>query len=122
MLRTVTLPLILVTLIGMTGCQSPETFNQSLSHAARDISQGHLEAARSSLDQAGSLASDSRQAQKVADLTAIIDGAEAMIDGRPEGAAEAWARVEDPDLRVQIRREASALGLQMHTRRQEYTP
>ncbi|MCH2134249.1 MAG: hypothetical protein MK116_10905 [Phycisphaerales bacterium] len=97
----------------MTGCQSSEAFNTSLRRATNDISHGRLDQARSSLDEAGTLASGDGERQKVHDLNAVVDGAEAMIDGDASAAAAAWSSVEDAGLRRQLRREAGAMGLDL---------
>lgn len=105
----------------MTGCHSSEAFNTSLRHATTDISQGRLGQARTSLFEADSLASDSAERQKVRDLTAVVDGAEAMIDGDSAGAAAAWSNVEDVSLRRQLQQEAEAMGLEINPSNQEDT-
>ena len=107
------------TLTAITGCQAPQAFQQSLTQATQDISQGQLDSARSSLMHARSLASGPRDRQKVDDLNAIVDGAQAMISGRATSAAQAWSRVQDPDLRKQIQREANAMGLDLDGQPQE---
>ena len=111
------IPLTLI--LGLTGCQSNEAFRASIQNAATDISQGRLDSARMTLARADSLASDTTQHQKVADLNAVINGAEAMIDGHPAAAASAWSSVEDPGLRQQIKREAEAMGISLKTNNQE---
>ena len=111
------IPLTLI--LGLTGCKSNEAFRASLQSAATEISQGRLDSARVTLVKADSLASDTSEPQKVADLNAVINGAEAMIDGHPGAAASAWSSVEDPRLRQQIRREAEAMGINLKSNNQE---
>jgi hypothetical protein len=103
----------------LIGCRSNEAFNASLHRATTDISRGHLDGARSALHEADSLATGTAERQKVADLTAVVSGAEAMIDGRSHAAAAAWSSVEDPGLRFQLKREAAAMGLQLDSNNQE---
>ena len=49
----------------------------------------------------------------VEDLNAVVDGAEAMINGDSMSAAIAWSNVQDDQLRWQLQREAEAMGLQL---------
>ena len=111
------LPLTLV--LALTGCQSNEAFQASLRSASTDISNGRLDSARLTLNEADSLASGAAEHQKVADLNAVINGAEAMIDGRPGAAASAWSSVKDARLRRQIQHEAEAMGINLNTNHQE---
>ena len=97
----------------VAGCQSNEAFHASISRATIDISKGRLEQARSTLHEADSLASAPGDRQKVEDLNAVVDGAEAMINGDSMSAAIAWSNVQDDQLRWQLQREAEAMGLQL---------
>ena len=99
----------------MTGCHSSEAFNASISRATIDISKGRLEQARTNLFEADSLASGSSEQQKVEDLNAVVDGAEAMIQGDSAGASVAWSNVEDDRLRWQLQREAKSIGLELNS-------
>tara|TARA_B100001121_G_C18566964_1_gene563157 strand:+ start:221 stop:547 length:327 start_codon:yes stop_codon:yes gene_type:complete len=103
----------------LTGCQSNEAFQASLRSASNDISNGRLDSARLTLNEANSLASGAVEHQKVADLNAVINGAEAMIDGRPEAAASAWSSVKDSRLRQQIEHEAEVMGINLKSNHQE---
>jgi multidrug resistance efflux pump len=111
----------LTVVLALTGCQSNEAFQASLHSATTDISHGRLDSARLTLDQADSLASGAVEHQKVADLNAVINGAEAMIDGQPEAAASAWSSVEDKRLRLQIQHEAEVMGINLQSNNQEDT-
>jgi len=97
----------------MAGCQSNEAFHASISRATVDISNGRLEQARATLHEADALADDPGDRQKVEDLNAVVDGAEAMINGDSTSAAIAWSNVEDDHLRWQLEREAKSMGLQI---------
>ena len=105
----------LATALLMAGCQSNEAFNASISRATIDISKGRLEQARTTLFEADSLASGPDEQQKVEDLTAVVNGAEAMINGDSVAASVAWSNVEDDNLRWQLQREAKAMGLQLES-------
>ena len=109
----------LTVVLALTGCQSNEAFQASLHSATTDISHGRLDSARLTLNEADSLASGAAEHQKVADLNAVINGAEAMIDGRPQAAASAWSSVKDARLRQQIQHEAEVMGINFKSNNQE---
>lgn len=103
----------------MTGCQSSKAFHTSIQQATRDISDGRLDAARLEIIQADRLASDISDEQKVEDLTAIVDGAQAMIDGDPNAANAAWSSIHDDELRWQLEQEARSAGLVVNSNHKE---
>jgi hypothetical protein len=90
-----------------------QAFRDQLARTAQAVNAGDLEEAKSQLRQARSSTTTTRQAQKVEGLEQLIAGAEALRAGDPEGARSAWARIEEPHLRREVRHKARLIGLEV---------
>jgi hypothetical protein len=116
------LSLCLATNGGLIGCSSdaPPARPAVNPHAAylthlnattQAINAGDLRTARAQLDQAASTARSPLHRAQVADLDALLLGAEALMLGDGQSAREAWSNIDDPQLRGQVRDRAATLGL-----------
>ena len=117
--------LLLATVALLTGCAagpaaSPEpvvvdhqAFRNQLVRTTQAVNAGDLETAKAQLRRARAATTTTRQAQKVDDLHLLIVGAEALRVGNPVGARTAWAQIEEPHLRREVRHKARLIGLEV---------
>ena len=88
-------------------------FRDQLALTTQAINAGALEEARMQLSRTRATVRTPRQVQKVDDLHLLIVGAEALRVGNPVGARTAWAQIEEPHLRREVRHKARLIGLEV---------
>ncbi|MAE68023.1 MAG: hypothetical protein CMJ18_27545 [Phycisphaeraceae bacterium] len=86
----------------------------SIATAARAIQAGDLAAADQHLEVASEHANTDEQQAQIRSLARLLDGAEAMMAGRPRDAAASWGRIDDDDLKQQVSRAAGRLDVDVH--------
>ena len=79
-----------------------DQFRDSLVESCRLIQSSEFERAQRQLDHSRSLAMDDHQLAKVEDLQRILQGSQAMDEGDPSSAADAWLTVRDVGLKRQL--------------------
>lgn len=115
---------VLGTATWLAGCQSTgsqaweelragryQNFQTNLTLTTEAINAGELAQAREHLKGTERLASSAAQRRKVQSLEQLIDGAEALRDGDPDKARIAWAQIEEPRLRREVRHKARLIGM-----------
>jgi hypothetical protein len=95
------------------GVVDHQAFRDQLARTTQAVNAGDLEEAKTQLRQARAATTTSRQVQKVQGLQHLIAGAEALRAGDPQGARTAWARIEEPHLRREVRHKARLIGLEV---------
>ena len=88
-------------------------FRDQLALTTQAINAGALDEAKMQLSRTRATVRSPRQVQKVDDLHLLIVGAEAMRAGDPVGARTAWAQIEEPHLRREVRHKARLIGLEV---------
>ena len=88
-------------------------FREKLTLTAQSINAGDLDTARLQLTRTRATVATPRQLQKVDDLELLIVGAEALREGKPDGARTAWGQIEEPHLRREVRHKARLIGLEV---------
>jgi hypothetical protein len=90
-----------------------EAFIDHLTLTTEAINAGDLDQAKARLGRARAATATARDVQKVDGLEHLIAGAEALRSGNPEGAKSAWAQIEEPRLRREVRHKARLIGLEV---------
>ena len=117
--------LLLAAVIGLAGCAttpraqtesavtSHQAFRDQLALTTQAINAGDLDEAKLRLSRTRTTVTTPRQVEKVGGLEMLIVGAEALRAGDPDGARAAWAKIEEPKLRREVRHKARLIGLEV---------
>jgi len=117
--------ILLAATILLTGCAAAmpdegglggvdnEAFIDHLTLTTEAINAGDLDKAKARLGRARAATATAHDVQKVDGLEQLIAGAEALRSGDPEGARSAWAKIEEPRLRREVRHKARLIGLEV---------
>ncbi|MHC5004190.1 MAG: hypothetical protein ACYTJ0_13830 [Planctomycetota bacterium] len=113
------LPALVV--LAAAGCQSASktdlqaarqrAFERRLTGTTQALHEGDLVEARAQLEQAAANVSTKSQRRKVESLEMLIAGAEALMSGDPASARAEWSRIEDPNLKQEVREKAQLVGM-----------
>lgn len=90
-----------------------QAFIDHLTLTTQAINAGDLDKAKARLGRARAATVTSRDVQKVDGLEHLIVGAEALRSGDPDAARSAWAKIEEPHLRREVRYKARLIGLEV---------
>ena len=93
-----------------------ENLNTSMRAAAAALNAADLAAAEQRLHEADRLARSDYEKRKVQSLRLVLAGAEALRGGSGTQAAEAWARIPNPTLRLEVQEKAAGVGIQVPDR------
>ncbi|WP_432798538.1 hypothetical protein [Poriferisphaera sp. WC338] len=114
------LAVVIAIIMMMTGCSlisetrvDNQLFRQHMVACTQAISHGDLQQAEVHLSEARPMAVTNRQKRQIRSLQALIEGAEALMNGNGDLAEAHFSRIEDPYLRREVRIKARQVNLKV---------
>lgn len=95
-----------------TGCQStqqPSMYNSNMNKCTESVKAGDLAVAKQYVSQAKLEAVTFDQKRQVESMEKLIEGAEALMEGKVETAKVCWSNIPDPQLCREVRVKAKTV-------------